>query len=290
MELRSLRRLGLLLMILTAIAPAWADTQFRARKMTRTDVPLGKGQCDIWLQVDNEVEVSVRGDLVYVRTISGRDSRDSGSECNEPLPERDIRDFNFRVADSRAEFRLLAEPTRHNDYQVVVRIRDPQSGECRCHFRLTWTLDGGGALTRRDPDGFRRHDPDDFPGRGRDHDFDDRPGGLAWNNTTHFAAPGRGSSTLSGYGTQRLFDVSVDVDRGNRILVSFRTDSGRSLTFSGSVIEADDETLRADVATDDRARLRGSMYLSRTDRGEIYRINLDATDGQDRLTLNWDRR
>ena len=77
--------------------PAFADTQFQARKMTRGDVPLGKGQCDIRLRVDNEAEVSVRGDTVSVRTISGRDARDDGSECNEPLPDRNIRSEERRV-------------------------------------------------------------------------------------------------------------------------------------------------------------------------------------------------
>jgi len=56
--------------------------------MTRNDVPFGKGQCDIRLQVDDEVEVTLRGDTVFIRTISGRDAFDDGSECNEPVPER----------------------------------------------------------------------------------------------------------------------------------------------------------------------------------------------------------
>jgi hypothetical protein len=257
--------------------------------MTRNDVPLGKGQCDIRLQVDDQVEISVRGDMVSVRTISGRDSRDDGSECNEPLPTRDVQGFRFEGIDGRGEVRLLAEPSRRNDYQAIVRIRDSGSGEDRYHFRLSWMITGGTNLTSRDPDD-RRRDADDFPRRGRDEDFNDRRGGLAWNNTTHFAGPGRGSSTLSGYGGQRLMDVSVDIDRGNRILVSFRTDSGRPLSFSGQIIGADGDTMKADVATDDRARLRGSMYLSRTPRGDVYRITLDATDGQDRLSLDWNRR
>ena len=148
---------------------------------------------------------------------------------------------------------------------------------------------GGPDITRRDPDDFRR-DADDSRGRRRDDDFDDRRGGFAQNNATHFAGPGRGSSSLTGYGAQRLMDVSVDIDRGNRIQVSFRTDSGRPLSFSGQVIGAEGDTIKADVATDDRARLRGSMYLTRTPRGEIYSIKLDATDGQDRLSLDWNRR
>jgi hypothetical protein len=248
--------------------------------MTRNDVPLGKGQCDIWLYVDNEVEVSVRGDMVSVRTISGRDSRDGGSECNEPLPARDVRDFQFQSADSRAEMRLLAEPSRRNNYQAVVRIRDGDSGECHCHFRLTWAMGGDDRdLTRRGPDDSRRND-----------DFDDRRPGFSFNNTTHFAGPGRGTSTLSGYASQRLADVTVDIDRGNRILVSFRTDSGRSVGFSGSVIGVEGDTLKADIATNDQARLRGSMFISRSPRGDVYRITLEATNGQDRLNLDWNRR
>ena len=56
-------RLALLLLFCAAL-PTWADTRFQARRMTRDDVPAGKGQCDIRLQVDKEVEVSLRGDQV----------------------------------------------------------------------------------------------------------------------------------------------------------------------------------------------------------------------------------
>lgn len=269
-------------LIVLSVVPAWADSQFRVRKMTRTDVPLGKGQCDIRLRVDSEVEVSIRGDMVNVRTISGRDARDEGSECNEPLPNDRVEGFRFAGIDGRGEVRLLAEPTRRNGYQAVVRIRDGASGEEGYHFRVSWMMTGGSEFNRRDSGDFRGH--------GRDDDFDNRPGGLVWNNAAQSTSRGRGTSTLAGYGSQQLFDATVSIDRGNRILVSFRTDSGRPLTFSGSVIGMDGDTLKADVATDDRSRLRGSMYLSRNPRGDFYRINLEATDGQSRLTLNWNRR
>ena len=225
--------------------------------MTRGDVPVGKGQCDIRLRIDGEAEVSVRGDLVYIRTISGRDGRDDGSECNEPLPSRNPEGFRFEVHDGRGEIRLLSEPSRRSDYQAIVRIRDGAGGEGRYHFRLSWMMAGEG-----------------FPGRRRDFDGDDgRRGGLVWNNAAHFTGRGRGS-----YGSERLSDASVDIDRGGRILVSFRTESGRPLNFT------------ADVAGDGPGRLRGSMFLSRDARGEIDRISLDATNGRDRLHLDWERR
>jgi hypothetical protein len=139
-----IHRLSLLILL---AMPLLADTQFTVRRMSRNDVPLGKGQCDIRLQVDNEVEVSVRGESVFIRTLSGRDARDDGSECNEPLP-RDPRNFNYEVRDSRGEI-VLIDQSSHNG--VVVRIRDSKGGEGRYHFRLAWDIGGssGGGGGRR---------------------------------------------------------------------------------------------------------------------------------------------
>ena len=165
-------------LLLFVTAPAVADTQFRVKQMTRTDVPLGKGQCDIRLRVDNEAEVSVRGNMVYVRTISGRDARDDGSECNDPLPARRIGGFNFEVRDRRGDIELLSEPTARSDYRAVVRIRDSDGGEGRYHFRLSWQMDGGGYgpdVSSR-PGDRRRGDYGD--GRRRDY-RDGRRGGAA---------------------------------------------------------------------------------------------------------------
>jgi hypothetical protein len=114
--------------------------------MTRNDVPPGKGQCDLRLQIDNEAEVRVHGDMVSVRTLSGREAHDDGSECNEPLPAGpDLQGFNFEVRDSRGEIVLLSTPSRRNDYTAVVRIRDSASGAGRYHFRLSWRINGYGS-------------------------------------------------------------------------------------------------------------------------------------------------
>ena len=133
-------RIGCTVVFLLAALPALGDTRFQIRRMTRNDVPMGKGQCDIRLQVDDQVEVSVRGDDVYVRTLSGQDARDDGSECNAPLPPDDIRGFNFEVKDSRGDIRLVEEPSRRNGGRAIVRIRDSPGGFGRYHFRLSWDL------------------------------------------------------------------------------------------------------------------------------------------------------
>jgi hypothetical protein len=56
------------------------------------------------------------------------------------------------------------------------------------------------------------------------------------------------------------------------------------------VVDSDRDGWRADVSTDDRARLRGSMHLLRDARGDVLRVELEATNGQDRLHLEWSRR
>jgi hypothetical protein len=137
-----LKRVNWAVVFLLAALPALADTRFQIRRMTRDDVPRGKGQCDVRLQVDDQVEVSVQGDGVFIRTLSGQDARDDGSECNAPLPPQDVQGFSFEVKDSRGDIKLVEEPSRRNGGRAVVRIRDAPGGFGRYHFRLSWDLLG----------------------------------------------------------------------------------------------------------------------------------------------------
>jgi hypothetical protein len=296
-------RNGVALLLFCAALPALADTRFQVRRMTRNDVPLGKGQCDIRLQVDNEVEVSVRRDTVSIRTIAGRDARDDGSECNAPLPDRDVPGFNYQVIDSRNEIRMLAEPSRRNDFTTIVRIRDGGGGEGRYHFRLSWQMTGTDyragddrPLDRPIDRPIPNIDRDRPPARQDntrpdDRPYDDRRGGrgFSWNNVVSFQGRGRGFASVNDFGQQRLSDVNVDIDRGGKISVSFRVERGRPIMFNGVLIADEGGRLKADVASEDR-RLHGPMYISVDDRRNVNSISLEATDGRDRMRLNWDRR
>ena len=254
--------------------PAFADTQFRVRQTTRNDIPPGKGQCDIRLQVDNEVEVTFRRDTVFVRTLSGQNARDDGSECNAPLPDRPRGGVQFEVKDSRNEIRLMNDPAR--DGAAVVHIRDSDGGFGRYHFRLSWNLADAGPETRRDDD------------RGRD--FDRRGGdGFVWNNAINYRGPGRGSAVFNDSDLRRLFEANVNIDRGGRVMVSFRTERGRPLVFNGVMMRPEGNRLKADMTSED-GRLHGPMFLIVDDRQNVEHITLEATDGRDRLRLNWDRR
>jgi len=240
--------------------------------MNRNDVPVGRGQCDIRLQVDNEVEVQVRGDSVFIKTIQGRDAYDDGnSECSMPLPDRPVSDFNFEVKEKRGEIRLLAEPSRRNNWSAVVAIRDSSGGLGRYHFRLTWDM--------RDPG----------PTSGRFEDERGRGGsGFIWNNAIDFRGNGRGVASLNGF-EQRLGAVVVQIDRGGRVLVTFRADRGRELSFTGQLMSREGNRLRADVSSEDR-RTRGPMVISVGDRDSVNSVTFEGGDSRDRMRLSWDRR
>ena len=276
-------RLGAALVMLCATLPGLADTHFQAGRAALDGVPAGKGQCDIRLQVDKEVEVTVRGDAVAVRTVSGRDARDDGSVCSAPLPDRDVVGFNFEAGDSRKEVRLLAEPSRHNGFAAIVRIRDTSNGEGRYHFRLGWTItesDYGRAGGGNDRSPSRHEDNFGRPPNGS---------GFSWNNNVSFRGKGQGTASMNSAAGLGLGEVSIEIDRGGKMAASFRTtDGGRPISFAGQVLASEGGRWKADVVSEDH-RLRGPMWISVDDRQRVNSVTLEATDGRDRIRLSWGR-
>ena len=267
------------LLFLCAALPALADTRFQVRRMTRNDVPSGKGQCDIRLQVDGQVEVSLRGDLVVIKTISGRDATDDGSECNASLPNKDFAGFHFQVVEKRGEIRLASEPARRNEFAAIVAIADSQGGFGRYHFRVTWAIP---ATSNRGSNA---------PPPRSDADLNRAPSGsgFSWNNTVSYKGSGRGLATVNDGGEMHLGEVNIEIDRGGKLVAWFKSDRGRPLQFSGQVMANEDGRWKVDVMSEDR-RLRGPMWITIDDRRRIGSVSLEATDGRDRMRLSWDRR
>jgi len=276
---KGLHTAGLALLGLALAAPLLADTQFTVRRMTRGDVPIGQGQCDIRLQVDGEVEVALRGDRVLVRTISGREARDDGSECNEPLPGRDLEGFNFDVRDSRGDIALLSQPERRTGFAAVVRIRDSKGGEGRYHFRITWQMTGGrggfGGGRFGGPD-YRRDNRGSFGGGfGRG----------ALGNDLRYSGRGDGDFQIGSYRTVRLSDANIELSRGGRARVTFETEDGRPLTLTGNVVRVDGNTYVCEMT----GSPRGTMHVSADAGGNVTRVTMDGNTGRDRFRLNWRR-
>jgi hypothetical protein len=116
-----------------------------------------------------------------------------------------------------------------------------------------------------------------------------------WNNAVTYKGHGAGLSVLNGDHRQRLGDVRVDIDLGGKIIVSFAPPPGRGgragarrILFNGSVTMRSGARIQASVATEDH-RLQGSMSLSVDGEQSVNSITMKATDGQDHLSLTWDR-
>ncbi len=276
-ELRA-GRLLIALACLGAALPATADTRFRVRQMTPDDVPFGTGQCDIRLQIDGEAEVSLRGDTVFIRTITGRDGRDDGSECNEPLPGRDVQNFQFDVKDSRGDIRLLSEPSRRSGYGAVVRIRDSKGGEGRYHFRIKWAMTGGGGYRQREQrDEGNWRSP---AGRNRGNG-----GASRWDQTINYTGRGQGRFFRPGEGRRRISAVVVRIERNGRVLTDLNTDRGR-VSFAGRIVRVlDDDRIAALMRSHDGA-IEGEMLLV-VSGDRVRDISMDAGSGRDRVELSW---
>jgi hypothetical protein len=266
--------------LLTTV-PACADSRFRITIMPRPELAPGQGQCDIRLEIDNEVEITVRRDQVLIHTLSGEDARDDGSDCTAPLPARDMPGFAVQTVDSRAEIRVMQRPSARNDFAVVVRILDAAPGFGRYRFRLSWDAPTGPTVDTPLP----KNEPPRPPA----------PPGFVWNNAITYLGHGAGETLLDDR-SQRLGDVRVDIDLGGKIVVSFTADRPRGprgprrlVLFNGTVMTREGSRIRADMVTEDR-RLHGTMTLSVDDRQNVNSISMNATDGQEHLRLTWDRR
>jgi hypothetical protein len=228
--------------------------------MTR-EAPAGKGECDIRLKVDEAVEVSIHGDRVDVHNISGADARDDGSECSAPLPSRDFEDFRFSVKEKRGEIHLSEAPSMRNGYRASVFIRDSMPGEGRYWFRVVWKLP-----------------PPELPA------------GMSRNNAAHSEARGHGEAKLDDRAAVPLANVTVDYDQGGNVLVAFQGPRGRPVAFKGTLVSFDSSVMKADLAADESFdRLRGPMFLYFDDRRSVFKIEMHATDGQQRLNLKWEK-
>ena len=101
---------------------------------------------------------------------------------------------------------------------------------------------------------------------------------------------GAGSAVYNDEDPFRLSGVTLDIDRGGHATLSFPTGRGRAMVLNGAVIGRDGERLKIDAMTEDR-RLHGALSVSVDDRTATVRsIEMEATDGHDRVRVHWDRR
>jgi hypothetical protein len=242
-------------------SPALADIQFHARPMTNAKIPHDKARCDIHLMVDQQVEVSLHGDMIGVHTLTGHDARDDGSECSAPLPDKVVDGFTMEVKKRRGEVKLVSEPSARNNFTATVFIHDNTAGEGQYYLRISWNVPSSPA------------------------------GDINRNNAIHSAARGQGKAALNEAAPVTIGDVTVDIDRAGKILVKFQIGRSGSATFTGTVMSVEGETMKVDSAADERfLHLPGPMYLYFDASKQVYKIAMDATNGRDQLRVSWERK
>jgi hypothetical protein len=88
-------------------------------------------------RVDDDVRITIRGGSADVETIGGTPYYDGQPNFTASLPSRRV---NVRLVNKRGrgEIYIEQQPSRENDFAVVVRIKDPKGGASDYEFELAW--------------------------------------------------------------------------------------------------------------------------------------------------------
>ena len=95
----------------------------------------GHGKCTIEVLVDGVAEVEVRGDMAFIRTISGEHASFRRFQCNTPMPDAPY-NFKFSGIDGRGRQKLVRSPQRGGP--AIVRLEDRNRGREAYTFDLEW--------------------------------------------------------------------------------------------------------------------------------------------------------
>jgi hypothetical protein len=98
----------------------------------------GRGGRMTWKgRVDDDVRITIRGGSADVETIGGTAYYNAQPSFDASLPSRRV---NVRLTNKRGrgEIYIEQQPSRENNFAVVVRIKDPRGGAADYEFELTW--------------------------------------------------------------------------------------------------------------------------------------------------------
>ena len=97
-----------------------------------------KGQFDLKLRIDEEVEVQVKGASIRYEVIRGREPSDDGSEYSQEIPRAIFKKFEVEKKDGRGNILVMEKPSAQNEFNLKLRIIDRKGGDDRYHARIKW--------------------------------------------------------------------------------------------------------------------------------------------------------
>jgi len=74
---------------------------------------------------------------VESRALSGLPASGITSNFTSPLPRRSA-DVQLEKKNGRGDIEIVQQPSRNNDFTVVVQIRDEKGGSSEYEFELIW--------------------------------------------------------------------------------------------------------------------------------------------------------
>lgn len=98
----------------------------------------GRGGRISWKgRVDDDVRITFRGGRADIETIGGTPYSNAQPNFMSSLPSRRV-NVSLNVKKGRGQVYLEQQPSRDNDFAVVVRIKDPKGGASDYEFELSW--------------------------------------------------------------------------------------------------------------------------------------------------------
>lgn len=88
-------------------------------------------------RVDDNVRITIRGGRADVETVGGTPYYDAQPNFTSSLPSRRVT-VTLNVKRGRGQVFIEEQPTRDNDYAIIIRIRDTKSGADNYEFELSW--------------------------------------------------------------------------------------------------------------------------------------------------------
>lgn len=87
--------------------------------------------------VDDVVQLKIRGNSIEVKAISGRDVTNANYNFTSPLPNRRV-DVEVDKKKGRGNVKILQQPRRENDFTTVIEIRDTSGGSRDYELEIYW--------------------------------------------------------------------------------------------------------------------------------------------------------